>query len=56
MRAKHIIGNFQGFFEELFDTQIVLSRAKSNFGTKTSRPLEKPREIDDYGSCFASIQ
>ncbi len=32
MRAKHIIGDFEG--TDFFDPQIVLSAAKGNFGVK----------------------
>jgi hypothetical protein len=65
MRAKHIIGDFEGFFEgaKTFYTKSALSPAKSNFGVKkfeahgsqkshgTSKNLEKLPIM-----CFASIQ
>jgi hypothetical protein len=51
MRAKHIIGDFEGFF----DPQIILSAAKGNFGVKkVEAPAKKPREFADYGESEVS--
>ena len=53
MRAKHIIGNFERFFE---GTPNCPERSEGQFwGLKGPGPLEKPREFADY-SVFSAYE
>ncbi len=58
MQAKHIIGDFEGFFEgaeTFFDPQIVLSVAKGNFGVKKVGRFNLVPKLLKYSCLDSSI-